>query len=79
PEKFDTIINQNDHHFGKLAYLLSRKMAKWFFEIYKQSNFISHYFEKPEFLTSKEEYLVVQITSTIYIFVYVLITLFQLI
>ncbi|CAG8495777.1 7512_t:CDS:2 [Scutellospora calospora] len=65
PDKFDAIINQNDHQFEKLAHSLSRKIAEWFFKIYKQSNFNSHYFERPEFLTSKEGHLAVQIASTI--------------
>ncbi|CAG8726924.1 24029_t:CDS:2, partial [Racocetra persica] len=65
PDKFDAIINRNDRQFGKLAHPLSRKMAEWFFEIYKQSNFTSHHFERPEFLTSKEGHLAVQIASTI--------------
>ncbi|CAG8774793.1 25000_t:CDS:2, partial [Dentiscutata erythropus] len=47
------------------AHPLSRKMAEWFFEIYKRSNFTSHHFERPEFLTSKEGHLAVQIASTI--------------
>ncbi|CAG8450939.1 5832_t:CDS:2 [Cetraspora pellucida] len=65
PDKFDAIINRNDRQFGKLAHPLSRKMAEWFFEIYKRSNFTSHHFERPEFLTSKEGHLAVQIASTI--------------
>ncbi|CAG8621846.1 4220_t:CDS:2, partial [Racocetra fulgida] len=63
PDKFDAIINRNDRQFGKLAHPLSRKMAEWFFEIYKRSDFTSHHFERPEFLTSKEGHLAVQIAQ----------------
>ncbi|CAG8749014.1 1043_t:CDS:2, partial [Cetraspora pellucida] len=64
PDKFDAIINRNYRQFKKLAHPLSRKMAEWLFKIYKQSNFTSHHFERPEFLTSKEGHLAVQIAST---------------